>query len=430
MGKLFSFSYPFNTSAYNLITLSFFHFFQRHHRWEARKWTLLMLDALETAFSVWKDKTESEGYPLPDKYWHIGDRYEKIREAVRTSPIIDENEETCESKIFSFIPRICRTTPISAATEFTPRADPDESSIRKLIVPAPNGYIPHLPSDEYNLYNGPNLLLPDLKTPDGKVDVHAIAIASTNKTKTSQRRSLKSEKEDKGLKAKKTKDKSLNKNSRSKSAMAIVPGRGWSLYHHPAGFCDGSAQSECNRGPKNECLLYEHNDAHGGILGDGLSGWLVIRLEGMKEGIVLARIESWIGKEANSLTKDWKEVNNGMTYDETPYIFPQKVDTNTQNEDNGKGRTRRLKGPPDPLPDDLVFEIAIDGEIKAKWSRDEFEKQRHSVAYNLDMFVLMDDPKMSETLKDEDTGKTVEVAIRLSGVKREATFSLTHIYWA
>jgi len=93
-----------------------------------------MLQALEKALFEWSEKTSVDGHPLADENWHIGDRYDKIREAVKSSSKIYENEPTCESHVFSFIPRIC-TLSLSAATEFTPRADPEQSSIRKLLVP-------------------------------------------------------------------------------------------------------------------------------------------------------------------------------------------------------------------------------------------------------------------------------------------------------
>merc|ERR1712232_974592 len=131
--------------------------------------------------------------------------------------------------------------------------------------------------------------------------------------------------------------------------------------------------------------------------------------------------ETWLGREKNPLTKDWKEENDGLTDDISPYEFPNTALNLNENEEN----TRKLKGEPEPLPEELIFEVAINGEIKSAWNRDELEEQRHNVAYNVDVFVLLDDPTMREKFnnKDDDVGETIEVAIRLKNIGREATFA-------
>jgi hypothetical protein len=62
-------------------------------------------------------------------------------------------------------------------TEFTPRARGDHNSIRAHLKPAPNGYKPDFTFKA--LYEGVDVLPPEWKVPEGEVDVHAIAIAST-----------------------------------------------------------------------------------------------------------------------------------------------------------------------------------------------------------------------------------------------------------
>ncbi len=49
--------------------------------------------------------------------------------------------------------------------------------------------------------------------------------------------------------------------------------------------------STCKRSKGDTCLLYGHNDGRIGIMGDGLSGWLVVTLPELKEGLVFARME-------------------------------------------------------------------------------------------------------------------------------------------
>ena len=171
-------------------------------------------------------------------------------------------------------------------------------------------------------------------------------------------------------------------------------GQGWSLHDHPSGFCDGSAQSECARDTKENCLLYAHNDKHGVLMGDGFSGWLVMQLPGLKEGVIMARMETWRGPRANHRTEGWTEENNGNIYDVTSSQDSEENESNDMNNlddeniEEGSDENRRLKEAP-VLPDDIVFEIAIDGEIKAVWDKDRIEEERHSVAYNFDLFVFV-----------------------------------------
>lgn len=49
--------------------------------------------------------------------------------------------------------------------------------------------------------------------------------------------------------------------------------------------------SWCKRNPKDNCLLYGHNDARAFIEGDGLSDWLVFTLPEVNEGLIFARLE-------------------------------------------------------------------------------------------------------------------------------------------
>lgn len=94
--------------------------------------------------------------------------------------------------------------------------------------------------------------------------------------------------------------------------------RGWEVHGWTVvkGFCDGSAQSECKRDVDNKCMMYGANDNHLDLHGNALSGWLVLQMPNVKEGIILGRMEWWCGgQKANTLTKDWREVNDGKTND-------------------------------------------------------------------------------------------------------------------
>ena len=103
----------------------------RQHQWSGRKLALLLLHALAEAFDRWEEGVDKYGYPLAASYWHIGDSYKIIRENLRTHI----------------------TTPkFVDGVNFTVK----------------------------NAYDGFDPLLFNQAIPDGDIDVHAIATATTN----------------------------------------------------------------------------------------------------------------------------------------------------------------------------------------------------------------------------------------------------------
>jgi hypothetical protein len=48
---------------------------------------------------------------------------------------------------------------------------------------------------------------------------------------------------------------------------------------------------DCKRSKNRNCLLSGQNDARGSITGDGLSGWLVITVPDVKEGLIFAKLQ-------------------------------------------------------------------------------------------------------------------------------------------
>ena len=73
--------------------------------------------------------------------------------------------------------------------------------------------------------------------------------------------------------------------------LTIIEGSGWSVSQVPSGFCDGSAQSRCNRRSDNTCLLSNSNHYRGHLVGTPENGWLTMSLRDVPHGIILARIE-------------------------------------------------------------------------------------------------------------------------------------------
>lgn len=378
---------------------------------------------------------ETNGFPLKESYWHVGEKYKEIQSNLMTYMNGEGlGKSDCESR-FPEYPKVCRTL-MSGISEFSPINNPDEFNIRSRIKAASNGWHPWMDTEDYKqVYDGMELVPYAQKIPAGEVDVHAVVLATTypapdldQSWDERDRRSL-MESLDAGItKINKQKTKSLkgesthtrrslrltdsqatiqsNSNGISRSEEeAIVPGIGWGyVWAQSKGrdaYCDGSSNSRCGRGPTDKCLLYSTNDYHASISGDGLSGWLVIDMPKMKEGLILAKLEFWHPRSNNELTKGWTEVNNGEV-------------------------RRSLGGHFSEWPDDFKVDIAVNGKIVKTWNFDDMKELRKEVQHNEAFYPMVDDKNLAGEEKD------VELAIRLSSSidPRLAGLSLTHLYYA
>eukprot|EP00531_Pseudo-nitzschia_arenysensis_P000462 CAMPEP_0116134426 /NCGR_PEP_ID=MMETSP0329-20121206/10638_1 /TAXON_ID=697910 /ORGANISM="Pseudo-nitzschia arenysensis, Strain B593" /LENGTH=1029 /DNA_ID=CAMNT_0003629133 /DNA_START=91 /DNA_END=3180 /DNA_ORIENTATION=- len=153
----------------------------RNHQWKGRKLALIVLEALIVAFERWEEGIATSGLPLAASYWHVEDTYKTIRENLRThvnTPKPGEAENAplsaCE-RMYPWLPRICRVQ-MHGFGMWLPRAQ-DDFDFLNIIHPAPNGYKPYYGEQ---LYNGFDVLPLNQAIPDGEVDVHAIAIATTS----------------------------------------------------------------------------------------------------------------------------------------------------------------------------------------------------------------------------------------------------------
>lgn len=151
----------------------------RTHKYWGRKQTMIMLKALDRAFEMWEEGIKEKGFPLKEEYWHIGQNYEKARNNLKTYVNGEGfNTSECEKRWgprFG-LDRACRM-PINGLAEFTPTSRGFHTSIKAHVKPAPNGYKPDFTEDA--LYQGVDVLPVEWKVPEGHIDVHAIAIAST-----------------------------------------------------------------------------------------------------------------------------------------------------------------------------------------------------------------------------------------------------------
>jgi hypothetical protein len=212
--------------------------------------------------------------------------------------------------------RACRMS-FKGMSEFTPVNRGYHNSIQRHVKAAPNGY---KPSYEFEaVYEGIDILPPFWKVPDGHVDVHAIAIVSTYappeldhswvddndndnvEEAENSRRMLRKAATERLFISNKDSFKELEiysvpDDSRSLNSDEVIPGQGWGISsvngEEVTGYCDGSPMSfDCKRSKNRNCLLSGQNDARGSITGDGLSGWLVITVPDVKEGLIFAKLQ-------------------------------------------------------------------------------------------------------------------------------------------
>lgn len=410
----------------------------RFHQLIGRVLAFTVLEALEDAISMWSEVTITGGHPLPDEYWHVTEHYNNIHSKVKN---MDPKIGFCQSVKDRLPLRVC-TTRMYARTEFTPRANPDLTSIRSILKPAPDGYVPEI--EDKMLYEGEDVHNPVFDIPDGEIDVLAIVSNRrrlqksylshdvTTATSTDENAVISRQNLDHDNGVGKNAFSLIRKNLSRWLGDSIVPGRGWQIRGEPPGVCDGSYYGICGRGPSSDCLLSGHMDGRGGILGNEFSGWIVMNLKNLKEGIIMIKMETWHRDAENTRTAGWTTVNNetrrlghGLDfYHEDSQIGYGVYDEKPEDE-TFKISERLLKTPPAPeLPETFSFDYAIDGNIKS-FNKTEFHEQRRHVQRVVEIWTLLDDPNFIQ-----DAPKEVELAVRVRGCQRICTFSLTHVYWA
>ena len=414
------------------------------HQSTARKISLLFLHAFDEAFNIWEKAASVDGNPLDGKYWHLQDEEDVIRKALQSA---NATSTKC-GQLFTLIPRIC-TIPMRGATEWTPRNDPYHTSIRSLIKPSSiSGYTPDTIDMEELAYRGRDPHIPTQRVPQGEIDVATVARSVPPRRKedaNSKRRRLffslssssssSSSSSIANLRRLWTKEgithqpifnshidgfsmdpptNSTQQRLLQNNITSILPGEGWSVVGHPSGFCDGTSNSVCYRHKTFDCLMSGHNDGRGVLKGDALSGWLVLQLKDVTEGIFMARIEPWHDYYSNKRTEGWTEVNNGIT------------------NGSGGGNRRQIKKTPPPLPPEFRFEVAVNGVVISSGNETEAlgPSKCSSPGYNLKICVLWNDEDWAKEKRNED----IEFAIRILGptgaAGRTANLGISHIYYA
>ena len=329
---------------------------------------------------------------LSDDVWHVTDYYANIRGKVKGK----EGETNCY-KSEDWPKRMC-SLPMRAYTEFQPRPNPEKTSLVSILKPASNGFKPHIHPG--NLYNGPDVFNPFTAIPDGEVDV--LAIVSNGRTYEDNRSVRRLASED-----------------------PIEPGLGDDFVNKPrAGYCDATYNMECGR--QGSCLLSGHGDSRACLGLHSYSGWIVMTLPNVKEGIIVTKIETWHSLSDLPVSSTWTSINNqGRRH--LRGLIGSDLDGAALLADSfhPEDLPRHMKADPPEFCDNFRFEFAIDGKITS-WDKDTFMANNKNAQRVVELQTLMDDPNFTSEPKD------VEFAVRMTGCgdSTKKTFCLTHVYFA
>lgn len=302
---------------------------------------------------------------------------------------------------------------IKARTQYTPRANYEETSLTSIVKPAADGYVPH--NDKVALYEGPDAPNKCFEIPGDAPDVLAI-ISGRRRLEASE--FIVSETSFKPVPSKQNVLPSKLRSAR-KLDTKITPGKGWQVFGEPQGLCDGTYIAVCGRSADNECVLAGHPDGRGSIIGNEYSGWLVMDIKGVSAGIIILKLHTWHYDSEQSRTAGWTSVNNEEA---SGRLLQELNDASPISPTERELKARKYDTP--PLPDTFVFEYAINGVIHSL-DREKFLEKKKDVQRVVEIITLLDDPEFAK-----DGARDVEVAVRLTGCGRKCTFGISHIYWA
>ena len=175
-------------------------------------------------------KNRAADYALPDTEWHVTAHYDNIRTKLAA---FVKPETPCFTQP-DWPKRMC-TTPMRVYAEYSPRANPEKTSITSIIKPGINGFVPHIKTGL--LYTGPDVFNPVTAIPEGEIDVLAIVSNGRTYVDDGERRRLDSDE--------------------------IITGLGIEVGNlAPGGYCDGARSVTCDGGFK-PCRTGTYNDKEG-----------------------------------------------------------------------------------------------------------------------------------------------------------------------
>lgn len=316
---------------------------------------------------------------------------------------------------------------------FTPRANPQDTSLLNLVVQGPDSPVP---SPAYKvLYEGQNHLHSCYETKEDQPDV--LAIVSNRRQLTEVEAEMPIGRSD---------YEGSNK-ARHLASDDIILGKGWQHIGEFPGDCDGTYDAICGRHTDHTCPLIGDHDSRGALVGNEYSGWMVLNIPSVSQGVILLKLVTWYTSDQNTVTEGWTSVNNeaggrvlvedtagGGNMNTTSRIFGEY----NVHEVNGEfisdryyvdgifPESHRVLGEKkmknSEIPDTFEFEYAINGE-RTSLNKSDFVKRLLDVQRVVEVFPILDDENFGAQTD-------VQVAFRLKGCQRKCTFGLTHVYWA
>lgn len=447
----------------------------RVHRGRGRALALSVLFMLQHALDKWEE-LGTEGYPVAEEHWHVTEFYNSIKEKVPTvegcyQPYtigqkrrgLRETEDRRLDLEGTWPNRLCNV-PMQGRTLWGPRANPMESSLLSILKPNAFGDVDPNIGNNPAYMQGPDYFPPDRAAPwstPPEPEVNPWEIAGSRRLldnshisnakqiiypgNISENQALPSAEKDAMARG------TVNATALRMLAEdpdAIVPGLGFAALWGRPGVCDGTTHGWCQRSKDVSCLYSGVQDNRGMLCFNPLSGWVVFDVKNVKHGFIGARMEAWhgnnaahIGENADMLTKDWTEVNNGgkgnyqkeglerhllqKEQQERDARYLEDMTTRIQEDillDDPNGR-RLGGGQSCGKSGDYIFEFAINGKIVASWDKDAFCDHYTRTGYNLDVVKFMDDEGMTGDF---------ELAMRMSPAhsNKKGTMCITHLYWA
>jgi len=386
----------------------------RPHQLQGRVLAFALLEGLEVAVNRWMDNTMT-GQPLDDTFWHVTDYYENIRKkALLLQPTHGHCHKIAQKDQLPI--RLCNT-PLNGRTQYTPRADYEGASLTGILKATYSGY---LPENQWKpLYDGPDAHNPAYDIPEGQIDVISIVLGRRRLRNPIDSRPLTGLENFENMSINKYPSKPIHHRLVDDS---IEPGEGWNIAEEPQGHCDGTYDSICSHNTQHECFLLGHHDGRGAVVGSEFSGWLVMTLPKVKEGLIILKLQTWHNAAENPRTARWKTVN-GKPEPEVEGSNPEQNNTEGErpNVDDSHRHLMRSYSTPE-LPDTFAFDYALNGEITSLNSTDFLEKKKQ-LQRVVETLTILDD----SSWKEQDN---VEVAIRLRGTARSIFFGVSHVYWA
>mmetsp|Transcript_22226 Transcript_22226/g.61936 ORF Transcript_22226/g.61936 Transcript_22226/m.61936 type:complete len:181 (+) Transcript_22226:485-1027(+) len=177
-------------------------------------------------------------------------------------------------------------------------------------------------------------------------------------------------------------------------------------------------------------ILVQWFCSHGDIVGNAFSGWLVLTVPKVKEGIIILKLNSWHDPKEHIMTKDWTSVNNVQARNlrENPtevdeMLYESEISPAGAEYTDSDHRSLGWKYTPRDVPDNFEFDYAINGKITTMKKAEYMEKKKNLQGV-LEALVILNDPNF--TNKEID----VEVAIRIRNCGKECIVGLSHVYFA